>query len=89
MGDREVRVMVSGCFDVIHAGHVRFLQDASGLGSHLTVVIPTDELMATVRNRRPCLTARHKKTVLGELGCVDMVLIGPDEKIAALQEDYL
>ena len=43
------RVMAVGVFDLLHAGHLHYLEQAKSLGEHLTVVIAHDD---TVRNRK-------------------------------------
>jgi len=76
MADRKVKVLVSGTYDVIHAGHVQFLREAKALGDHLTVVVPTDDVVKQIKGREPCLPASHKKLILLSIDFVDSVVIG-------------
>ena len=41
----ERKVFVSGCYDILHTGHVQFFQDAKALGDHLTVCFASDEVL--------------------------------------------
>ncbi|UCE86642.1 MAG: adenylyltransferase/cytidyltransferase family protein [Deltaproteobacteria bacterium] len=85
-------VLSSGCFDILHVGHVRSLEQARRLGDRLVVGLNAD---ATVRRlkgpRRPVVPARQRAEVIAALGCVDWVVIfaepTPRELIAALQPD--
>lgn len=77
MAGRKV-VLVSGTYDILHAGHVRFFQDAKALGDELVVVIPTDEVVRKMKGRAPYLSAAHKAVIISELWPVDKVMIGGD-----------
>jgi len=77
MAGRKV-VLVSGTYDVLHAGHIRFFKDARKLGDELVVVIPTDEVARKMKQRMPYLSAAHKAAVISELRAVDRVMIGGD-----------
>jgi len=76
MGGRPIEVMVSGCFDIIHSGHVEFLQAARAKGDYLTVVIPTDDIIRDLKQRQPFLTIAQKTRVLMAMSCVDHVVVG-------------
>jgi len=69
-------VLVSGCFDVIHGGHVQFLRDARALGDRLVVSVAGDESLAQHKGRCPAMPEAHKAAVLRALACVDEVWIG-------------
>ncbi len=88
-------VFTNGCFDLIHVGHTRYLQEAKTLGDLLVVGINAD---ASVRHLnkasdRPIVPEAQRAEVLASLGCVDFVVLfaEPDPKnlIAALQPDIL
>jgi len=78
MAGGQIKVMVSGAFDILHGGHVQFLRDARALGDHLTVCIPSDIVVHEYKARKPYLTAQHKQLIISEFNCVDEVLIGDD-----------
>jgi len=68
------RVFVSGCYDILHAGHVQFFKDAKRLGDHLTVCFASDEVLKLYKGRRPSLPESNKKVLIGALACVDAVV---------------
>jgi D-beta-D-heptose 7-phosphate kinase/D-beta-D-heptose 1-phosphate adenosyltransferase len=87
-------VFTNGCFDLLHVGHVRSLEQARNFGDRLVVAVNTD---ASVRRNkgpgRPIVPARQRAEVLAALGCVDwVVLFGestPRAAIRALRPDVL
>ena len=76
-GEREAGrtiVMANGCFDLLHAGHVRYLQGAAAEGDVLVVAVNTDESVR--RNKgpgRPLQPESDRVEVIAALGCVDYV----------------
>lgn len=70
------RVFVSGCFDVLHAGHVRFFEEARALGDHLTVSVASEESLWRHKQRRPSIPDEHKRVLIGSLSMVDEVVLG-------------
>jgi D-beta-D-heptose 7-phosphate kinase/D-beta-D-heptose 1-phosphate adenosyltransferase len=90
----ESIVFTNGCFDILHAGHVTYLEQASRLGDRLVVAVNVD---ATVRqlkgDDRPVNTLEQRMLVLAALGCVDWVVPfseeTPERLICELQPDFL
>lgn len=72
------RVFISGCYDIIHAGHIQFFEEARALGDHLTVSFASEEVLWHHKQRRPSIPDEHKKAVLEGLRMVDEVVIGTD-----------
>ena len=70
------KIFVSGCYDIIHAGHVQFFIDAKALGEHLTVCIASDKVLMLEKKRNPSLPMDHKKSLIHALEMVDDVVIG-------------
>jgi len=70
------RIFVSGCYDIIHAGHVQFFEEARGLGDHLTVSFASAEVLWLHKQRRSSLPDEHKRALLAALRMVDEVVIG-------------
>ena len=72
-------VLAHGCFDLLHLGHIRHLQEARKLGDRLVVSVTSDGFVAKGMGR-PHFTAAHRAEALSALGCVDEVVInnGPD-----------
>jgi cytidyltransferase-like protein len=69
-------VFVSGCYDIIHAGHVQFFREAKALGDFLTVSFASSEVLWAHKQRRSSLPDEHKKGILEALEMVDQVIIG-------------
>lgn len=67
-------VLANGCFDILHVGHVRYLEDAKAQGDFLVVALNTDESVRALKgDERPVVTLRERAEVLRALRCVDMV----------------
>ena len=45
------KIFVSGCYDIIHAGHIQFFNEAKALGEHLTVCIASDDVLMLEKKR--------------------------------------
>jgi cytidyltransferase-like protein len=71
-----LRVFVSGCYDILHAGHVQFFREARALGDHLTVCFASTEVLYRHKRRRGSLPDEHKRVVIGALDMVDHVVVG-------------
>ncbi|RRJ95211.1 cytidyltransferase [Opitutaceae bacterium TAV4] len=84
------RVFVSGCYDILHAGHVQFFREARALGSHLTVSFASSEVLWIHKHRKSSLPDEHKAALIAALDMVDEVVIGRghDEGID-FREDFL
>lgn len=76
-----IKVFVSGCYDIIHAGHVQFFRDAKALGDHLTVCFASDEVLWAHKQRRSSLPQEHKYGLINALDMVDDVVIGDHPEI--------
>jgi len=69
-------VLANGVFDLLHVGHVRYLEAAKRLGDVLVVAINSDHSTRQARGaRRPVVPQAERAEVIGALGCVDHVLI--------------
>ncbi len=76
-------VWTNGCFDLVHAGHVRSLLAARGLGDVLVVGINSDDSVRRLKGTaRPILSAAERAQVLAALECVDCVVVF-DELVGA------
>jgi cytidyltransferase-like protein len=70
------RVFVSGCYDIVHAGHLQFFREARALGDHLTVSFASAEVLWFHKRRRSSLPDDHKHALLAALDMVDDVVAG-------------
>jgi len=69
-------VLTNGCFDILHVGHVRYLQQARALGDCLVVGLNSDDSVRRLKGAtRPINSQRDRAEVLGALRCVDYVVI--------------
>ena len=75
------RIFVSGCYDIIHAGHLQFFEEARALGDHLTVCFASDDILWNHKQRRSSLPEEHKEALLKALTMVDDVVIGRNETL--------
>jgi rfaE bifunctional protein nucleotidyltransferase chain/domain len=87
-------VFTNGCFDLLHPGHVRYLNQARSLGDALVVALNSDQSVRALKGEgRPILTQQERAEVMAALEAVDYVTIfdeeTPRELIAALLPDVL
>jgi len=87
-------VFTNGCFDLLHRGHVRYLEQARGLGDFLVVAVNSDASVRRLKGPgRPVVPAVERAEVLAALAAVDLVLIfddlEPGRIIRAVRPDLL
>lgn len=87
-------VFTNGVFDLLHPGHVRYLQRARGLGDALIVGVNSDRsVRANKGGSRPITPQGERVEILEALACVDAVVVfdedTPHQLIAAVQPDTL
>lgn len=87
-------VFTNGCFDLIHPGHVAYLEAARALGDRLVVGVNTDASVRRLKGpARPLVEEQARLRVLAGLASVDVVTLfdedTPAELIAALRPDVL
>ena len=81
-------VMTNGCFDVLHAGHTLYLDEAKKLGDRLVVAINTDEAIKKLKGEdRPLNNLESRASVLAALACVDWVVAFDDESVEKTVEE--
>jgi len=75
-------VFTNGCFDLLHAGHVRYLQQARQLGDALLVAVNGDQSVRALKGPdRPLNNESDRAEVLSALECVDFVTIFPSVRV--------
>lgn len=82
------KVFVSGCYDVLHGGHVEFFRQARALGDHLTVCFASDKVLALHKHRPSSLPEPHKRYMLEALECVDEVVMGEGHELGLDFKDH-
>ncbi|MEI7796729.1 MAG: bifunctional D-glycero-beta-D-manno-heptose-7-phosphate kinase/D-glycero-beta-D-manno-heptose 1-phosphate adenylyltransferase HldE [Methylococcaceae bacterium] len=71
----EKLIMTNGCFDLLHVGHITYLQQAKALGDRLIVAVNSDESVKMLKgDSRPINTLHARMSVLAALECVDWVV---------------
>ena len=75
-------VFTNGCFDLLHVGHVRYLQAARALGDALAVAVNADASVRALKGpTRPVNPEEDRAEVLAALGCVDYVVLFPEVRV--------
>ncbi|MFB9868437.1 bifunctional D-glycero-beta-D-manno-heptose-7-phosphate kinase/D-glycero-beta-D-manno-heptose 1-phosphate adenylyltransferase HldE [Vreelandella sulfidaeris] len=83
-------VMTNGCFDILHAGHVAYLEQARRLGDRLIVAVNDDASIGRLKGpKRPINPLNRRMQVLAGLGAVDWVVPFSNDTPQALIEDVL
>lgn len=86
-------VFTNGCFDLLHAGHVRYLAEARGLGDLLVVGVNSDRSVSGIKPGRPLVPEAERAEVLAALEMVDYVSLfdepTPHELIKLIRPDVL
>jgi rfaE bifunctional protein nucleotidyltransferase chain/domain len=86
-------VFTNGCFDILHVGHVRYLNQARALGDALVVAVNSDSSVGRLKPDRPIVPENERAEVLAALSAVDFVVIfnedTPYEIIKTLGPDIL
>jgi len=79
--------LANGCFDLLHVGHIRYLESAAREADRLIVAINDDESTRKLKGEgRPILAAEHRAELVAALRCVDYVVIFPEATVGPLLE---
>lgn len=87
-------VFTNGCFDILHVGHVRYLQDAKALGDLLVVGVNSDASVRQLKGpERPVNVEAERAELLASLACVDYVVLfselTPEKLVEVIAPDVL
>ncbi|MBF0100494.1 MAG: D-glycero-beta-D-manno-heptose 1-phosphate adenylyltransferase [Desulfobacterales bacterium] len=87
-------VFTNGCFDILHAGHVQYLQEARALGDLLIIGLNSDISVRKIKGpKRPIIHQDQRAFVLSALSCVDYIVLfdepDPFEVISCIQPNIL
>ena len=81
----ETVTLANGCFDLLHVGHVRYLQSARALGGKLVVAINSDQGARRLKGPgRPAMPERERAEIIAALACVDAVVIFDEPDVRPL-----
>lgn len=75
----NIKVLVGGCFDIIHIGHINFLKKSKSFGDYLIVLLESDKNIKILKgSTRPFHNQKERKEILESLNFVDKVIVLPD-----------
>jgi len=75
----------NGCFDLLHVGHVRYLEGSAQEADVLVVALNDDAMVRQLKGEhRPILSAEHRAALVAALRCVDCVVIFPEPTVGPL-----
>lgn len=78
-------ILANGCFDLIHVGHIRYLEAAKGIGGTLVVGVNSDQQAAALKgDGRPFMPEDERAEIVAALKCVDLVTIFAESTVEAL-----
>src|SRR3954454_11881584 len=81
----EKIILTNGCFDLLHVGHIRYLQAAKALGGRLVVAINSDESVRTLKGSgRPLMPEHERAEILAALEDVDAVVVFSEPDVRTL-----
>jgi cytidyltransferase-like protein len=84
------KIFVSGCYDILHAGHLQFFEEARALGDFLIVSFASAEVLWHHKRRKPSIPDDHKRALLAGLRMVDEVVVTSGTKEGLdFEEDFL
>jgi FAD synthetase len=99
MADKETRkvVLASGVFDLLHLGHVRFLEDAKKAGgskAKLVVIIARDSTVERIKGKKPIMSEEQRRSLVESLKVVDEAMLGYEgldigEVVAKIKPDVI
>ncbi|HLQ77776.1 MAG TPA: adenylyltransferase/cytidyltransferase family protein [Terriglobia bacterium] len=80
-------VLANGCFDILHVGHVRYLEGARKLGDTLVVAINSDKSVRQIKGPdRPILNENERIALVSALRCVDHVVMFDEPDVSRVLE---
>ena len=78
----------NGCFEILHVGHLRSLQDARRHGDCLIVAVNSDESVRQYKGREEPIVPEHERAeILAGLACVDFIYVFDEPTVDGLLED--
>ena len=86
--DGETFVVTNGCFDILHVGHVRYLNKTKDFADYSIVLLNSDKSVKSIKGEdRPINNEQDRAEILSSLRCVDYVVLFDEKSPAKLLED--
>ncbi len=83
--DGKKLVFANGCFDILHVGHIRYMQDAASYGEFMVVAINSDVSVKALKgDARPYYPENERAEIISSIECVDYVIIFDDLNVSNL-----
>ena len=80
-------VLANGCFDILHVGHIRYLEDARRFGDVLVVAVNSDRSVRELKGQgRPILNEEERTELVSALRCVDYVVLFHETDVSKIIE---
>lgn len=86
MGERRKRVFVSGCFDMLHSGHIAFLEEASRYGD-LYIGLGSDKTIRALKGRETINSEEERAYILNALACVHKAFVNKGSGLMDFLDD--
>ncbi|MBQ4115002.1 D-glycero-beta-D-manno-heptose 1-phosphate adenylyltransferase [bacterium] len=81
-------VVTNGCFDILHVGHVRYLEKTKSFADNLIVMLNSDKSVKAIKGEsRPINNEKDRAEILNALSCVDYVVLFEENSPAKLLEN--
>ena len=81
-------VVTNGCFDILHVGHVRYLQKSKSFADYLFVLLNSDSSVRRIKGEgRPVNNENDSAEILSALSCVDFVVLFDEDSPAELIDE--
>jgi cytidyltransferase-like protein len=81
-------VFVSGCYDILHGGHIEFFRQARALGDRLVVCFASERVLVAHKQRPSAMPELHKRAILESIRFVDEVILGTGEDLGLDFRDH-
>lgn len=72
--DYQTKILIGGCFDIFHYGHLTFLKKSKDLRGYLIIALESDEYIIRNKNRKPTHNQNQRAEILASMEIVDLVI---------------
>lgn len=80
-GNSEKIILIGGCFDILHVGHIEFLEKSKKLGGKLLILLESDKSVKKMKGvKRPINKQKDRAIILSKLNITDYIILLPELK---------